>query len=111
MYQFAVMALLALATVKLVDFVCDNVTAIERFRSLLTYVVGVGAVVWLDLNLFAEWDIAIRDDTLGVWLTGFVVTGMTVPWRAAFRWLTHDQATGDESLGDHMGFLRKVEAA
>jgi hypothetical protein len=108
MYQFAVVALLALATLKVVDFVVDNVTAIERFRSLMTYVVGVGIVVWLDINLFAEWDVAIRDDSLGVWVTGFVVTGMTVPWRAAFRWLTHDQATGDEALGEHMGFLRKA---
>lgn len=108
MYQFAVAALLALATLKVVDFVVDNATPIERFRSLMIYVVGVGSVVWLDFNLFAEWDVAIRDETLGVWVTGFVVTGMTVPWRAAFRWLTHDQANGDESLGEHMSFLRKA---
>jgi hypothetical protein len=108
MYQFAVVALLALATLKLVDFVCDNLTVIERFRSLLTYVVGVGAVVWLDFSVFSEWDVAIRDEDLGVWITGFLVTGMTVPWRAAFRWLTQNQATGDESLGEHGGFLRKA---
>ncbi|HEY3142193.1 MAG TPA: hypothetical protein VGJ86_13740 [Acidimicrobiales bacterium] len=108
MYQFAVVALLALATVKTVDFVCDNLSFVERFRSLLTYVVGVGAVVWLDFSVFSEWNIGIRNDTLGVWMTGFVVTGFTVPWRAAFRWLTHDQANSDESLGEHMGFLRKA---
>lgn len=108
MYQFAIVALLALATLKVVDFACDNVTVIDRFRSLLIYVVGVGSVVWLDFSVFAEWDIGVRDDTLGVWMTGFIVTGFTVPWRAAFRWLTHDQATGDESLGAHMGFLRKA---
>lgn len=108
MYQFAVLALLALATLKVVDFVVGNVTAIERFRSLMAFVVGVGVVVWLDFNLFAEWNIAIRDEDLGVWITGFLVTAMTVPWRAAFRWLTHDQATSDESLGEQMGILRKA---
>lgn len=108
MYVFAVLALLALATVKLVDFVCDNVEPIARFRSLLIYVAAVGATVWLDFSAFGEWGLDIRNDNLGVWMTGFVVTGLTVPWRAAFRWLTHDQATGDESLGEHMGFLRKA---
>lgn len=108
MYQFAVLALLALATVKVIDFVCDNLAFIERFRSLLTYVVAIGVVVWLDFSVFTEWDIGIRNDTLGTWITGFIVTGLTVPWRAAFRWLTHDKATGDESLGEHMGFLRKA---
>ena len=34
MYQFAVVALLALATVKVVDFLIDNIPLIERFRSL-----------------------------------------------------------------------------
>jgi hypothetical protein len=108
MYEFAVVALLALATVKIVDFVSDNVSAIERFRSLLTYIVAVGATVWLDLSLFAGWDVAIRDEDLGVWVTGFVVAGLTVPWRAVFGWLTHDRATGDESLGNHKPMIRKV---
>jgi hypothetical protein len=108
MYAFAIVGLLALATVKVVDFLCDNFEVIERFRSLLTYVVGIGAVVWLDFSLFAEWGIGVRDATLGVWLTGFIVTGMTVPWRAVFRFVTHDHATGDEALGQPMGFLRRA---
>lgn len=108
MYTFAIAALLALATLKVVDFICDNLSFLERFRSLLTYVIGIGAVVWLDFSLFTEWDVGVRDDTIGLWVTGFVVTAMTVPWRAAFRWVTHDRATGDESLGEHMGFLRRA---
>jgi hypothetical protein len=101
MYQFAVVALLALATVKVVDFLSDNLPIIDRFRSLLTFVVAVGAIVWLDYSMFDGWGIDIRNGTLGVWMTGFVVAGLTVPWRAAFGWLTDNRATGDESLGDH----------
>ncbi|HEX6569512.1 MAG TPA: hypothetical protein VF015_10110 [Acidimicrobiales bacterium] len=108
MYQFAIVALLALATVKVVDFLCDIVEPIERFRSLLTFVIAVGVTVWLDFSLFDGWGVDVRDDTLGVWVTGFVVAGLTVPWRAAFGWLTHDRATGDESLGNHTRMLRKA---
>lgn len=111
MYQFAVVALLALATVKVVDFVSDNVAVIERFRSLLTFVLAVGITVWLDYSLFDGWGVDIRDEALGVWVTGFVVAGLTVPWRAAFGWLTHDRAAGDESLGDHRPIVQRVERA
>jgi hypothetical protein len=108
MYQFAVVALLALATVKVVDFLSDNIAVIERFRSVLTFVIAVGVTVWLDYSLFQGWDVAIRNDDLGIWITGFVVAGLTVPWRAAFGWLTHDRATGDESLGNGRSVIRKV---
>jgi hypothetical protein len=108
MHEFAVVMLLALATVKVVDFLSDNVPLIERFRSLLTFIVAVGATVWLDYSLFQGWDVAIRNETLGIWITGFVVAGLTVPWRAVFGWLTHDRATGDESLGEHKPIMRKV---
>jgi hypothetical protein len=48
MYQFAVIALLALATVKLVDFLVDFLPSDDRgvMRSLLTFIVAVGGV-WL----------------------------------------------------------------
>jgi hypothetical protein len=108
MYEFAVVALLALATVKVVDFISDNISLVERFRSLLTFIVAVGATVWLDYSLFQGWGVAIRNDSLGIWITGFVVAGLTVPWRAVFGWLTHDRATGDESLGEHKPIIRKV---
>jgi hypothetical protein len=108
MYQFAVVALLALATVKVVDFVSDNVPFVEQFRSALTFIVAVGVTVWLDFSLFDGWDIAVRNEDLGIWITGFLVVGLTVPWRAVFGWLTHDRATGDESLGDHRGVIQKA---
>jgi hypothetical protein len=34
-------------------------------------------------------------------VTGFVVAGLTVPWRALFGYLTHDRAASDESLGEN----------
>jgi hypothetical protein len=112
MYDFAVVALLALAVVKLVDFVTDNLGDLSKMRSVLTFVAGIGAAWLLDYSLFAAWDIPIRDADMGVFVTGFVIAGMTVPWRALFAWFTHDRATMDETLGDHNPLRREhVKAA
>ena len=106
MYDFAIVALLALATLKLVDFLTDAVPQLRNLRSLATFVVGVGVTVLMDYSVFRGFGIDIRNETLGVWVTGFVVTGMTVPWRALFGYLTHDRATADETLGDHAPNVR-----
>lgn len=105
MHDFAVLALLALAVVKLVDFVCELVD-LKGLRSPLTFVGGIGLALLLDYSMFAGWDVAIRDADAGIWVTGFVIAGMTVPWRALFGWLTHERAAADETLGDHTSLRR-----
>ena len=101
MYDFAVVALLALATLKLVDFLTDAVPQLAKLRSLLRFVIAVGATWLLDYSVFGAWGIEIRNATVRTWATGFIVAGMTVPWRAMFAYLTHDRATSDETLGEH----------
>ena len=107
MYHFAIVALLALATVKIVDFLAGNLPMVERLRSLLTFVLGIGAVWVLDYSLFDGFGVDVRNHDTGVWITGFMVAGLTVPWRALFGYLTHDRATVDETLG-HPVPIRKV---
>lgn len=107
MYTFAIVALLALATVKLVDFLGDNVPVLHRMRSLMTFIVAMAAVLVLDWSMFDGFQTAIDDRDLGVWITGFAIAGMTSCWRAVFGYLTHDHAIGDETLGHHSP-LRKV---
>jgi hypothetical protein len=103
MITFAVVAMLALAVVKLVDVLCDYVPGTDTHiaRTVLTYAASLAAVWLLDFSMFAGFEVPVRDDAVGVWLTGFVVAGMTVPWRALFGFLTHDRATIDETLGNH----------
>jgi hypothetical protein len=101
MYDFAVVALLALATLKLVDYVTELVPALRKYRTLATFVLAIAATVGLDYSVFSGWGVAIRDADLGTWITGFMVAGLTVPWRAIFGFLTHDRAAGDETLGEH----------
>ncbi len=108
MYDFAIVALLALATLKLVDFLTDAVPQLRSFRTLLTFVIGVGATVLLDYSLFSGFGISIRNGAVGTWATGFIVAGMAVPWRALFAYLTHDRARADETLGEQ---TPKVRAA
>lgn len=107
MYDFAIVALLALATVKLVDFLGDAIPSLKQLRSVLTFVAAVGAVLALDYTLFGGWGVAVKDRATGVWITGFMVAGLTVAWRAVFAYLTHDRAERDETLGDHRA-LRKA---
>jgi hypothetical protein len=106
MYDFAIVALLALGTVKVVDFLADSVPRLQAWKSLLTFAAAVGVVVALDYSLFTSFGIAVRNDTLGIWITGFMVAGATVGWRAVFAYLTHDRATRDETLGEHRPLRR-----
>ena len=108
MYTFAIVALMALATVKLVDFVVDWLPDVQAFRSILTFVVSIGGVWLLDFSMFDGFDTPIRNHATGVWITGFIVAGATSAWRALFGYLTHDHATMDETLGEHHHGLRKV---
>ena len=105
MYDFAVVALLALAVLKTVDFLTDRFN-LASWRSLLTFVGGVGVAWMLDYSVFAAWGIPVRDADMGTIVTGFMITGLTVPWRAMFSWLTHDKATMDETLGEHVPLRR-----
>ena len=108
MYDFTVLAMSALALVKVVDFLVDQMQGLERMRSVLTFVGGIGAMLLLDYSLFRSWGIDVSSDWLGVVMTGFFVAGATVVWRAMFSWLTHHQSPVDEPLGDHHPILERV---
>jgi hypothetical protein len=106
MYAFALVALLALGTLKLVDYLTETVEPLRSLRSLMTFVIAVAVTVVLDFSLFDAWNVGIDNDGIGPWVTGFMVAGMTVPWRAVFAYLTHDRATSDETLGEHQHIAR-----
>jgi len=99
MYQFAIVALLALAVVKVVDFIDGAIPAVSGFRSVLTFVFGIASVWALDYSLFDGFGVATRNRNMAMVITGFIVAGLTVPWRALFGYMTHDRAAGDETLG------------
>lgn len=107
MYTFAVLALSALAIIKVVDFLAGNVAQLDRMRSLLTFVVSIGTMMMLDYSMFESYGVKVDNHDVAVFLTGLVTAGLTSPWRALFTWLTHDRAMTDETLGQ-VSSLRKV---
>ena len=87
MYQFAVVALLGLAVLKVVDLIEELVPGLARFRAVATFVVAVAAVVALDYSVFAGFDVTLRDATIGTWVTGLIVGSLASAWQAALGWL------------------------
>ena len=78
MYHFAVVALLALAVLKVADLLEDFVPGLARVNALLTYVLAVAAAVALDYSLFKGFHIPVRDAWMGSWFTGFIVGSLGV---------------------------------
>jgi len=107
MYTFAIVALMALAVVKVVDFLVDLLPETRGMRTIMTFVLAIGGMWLLDYSLFEGFGVAVRDHAVGIVMTGFIVAGATSAWRALFGYLTHDHATLDETLGEHH-VLRKV---
>jgi hypothetical protein len=87
MYEFAVVLLLGLATLKVVDLLADLVPGFGQIRTLLTFLVAIGAVVALDYSVFTGFDIAVRESWIGTLVTGLIVGSLTSAWRAFFAYL------------------------
>lgn len=87
MYHFAVVALLGLATLKVVDLLEDIVPSLTKFHTLVTFALAIAACVAGDYSLFRGFGIALREDWMGVWATGFMVGSMATVWKVAFGWL------------------------
>jgi len=87
MYHFAVAALLALATLKVVDLLEGLMPAVARFRSLLTFALAIGVAVALDFSVFAGYDITVRETWMGTWGTGLIIGALAAVWQALFVYL------------------------
>ena len=68
-------------------------------RQGVPFVFGIASVWALDYSLFDGFGIATRNRNMAMLITGFIVAGLTVPWRALFGYMTHDRAASDETLG------------
>ena len=97
MYHFAVVALLGLATLKVVDLIEEHVPVLRRIHTLLTFALAVAAVEALDYSLFRGFDIAVRERWMGPAATGLMVGAITTAWRALFAWLgVSEGSTSDD---------------
>ena len=87
MYEFAVVLLLGLATLKVVDLLADLLPGIRQARTLVTFLVAIGAVLALDYSVFQGFGITVRENWIGTVVTGLIVGSLTTAWRALFAYL------------------------
>ena len=87
MYTFAIAALLALATLKLVDLLQELVPALSRVRALLTFALAVAVAVVIDFSMFAGYDISVRETWMGTWGTGLIIGALATAWQVLFGFL------------------------
>jgi hypothetical protein len=107
MYTFAVAALLALATLKVVDLLEELVPSVSRVRTLLTFSLAIAAAVALDFSVFAAYDIPVREAWMGTWGTGLIIGSLTAAWQALFSFLG---SRGEAAEVEHRGTRARVAA-
>ena len=96
MYEFAVVALLGLATLKVVDLLSEIMPGIAKARTLTTLLVAVLAVVALDYSVFEGFGIAVRESWIGTVTTGFVVGALATAWQTVLGYLGTSEGTAGE---------------
>jgi hypothetical protein len=87
MYEFAVILLLGLATLKVVDLLADLVPGLGQARTLLTFLVAIGAIVALDYSVFEGFGITVRENWIGTVVTGLIVGSLSTAWQAFLGYL------------------------
>jgi hypothetical protein len=104
MHDFLITILLGLALFKIVDLLEEVMPAITRYHNVVTLVLALVGVWFLDYSMFKGFDIALRNADMGVWVTGLFVAGATSVWRAVFHWLGTSE--GEEPQVRHMHSAR-----
>jgi hypothetical protein len=87
MYEFAVVALLGLATLKVADVLVESVPALAKLRTLLTFVLAVTVALALDHSMFAGFGIPVREAWMGTVGTGLVIGSLASAWAVVLGWL------------------------
>lgn len=88
MYEFAIVALLGLAVLKVAELLEEVVPGLDRFHTLLTFTLGLVAAVAADYSLFAGYHVVLRESWMGTWGTGLIVGSLAAVWRAGLGYLT-----------------------
>jgi hypothetical protein len=87
MYEFAVVTLLGLVTLKVTDLVLENAPGLDRIRTLLGFALAIVFAVALDHDMFAGFGIAVREHWMGIVGTGLVIGSLASAWSAVLGWL------------------------
>ncbi len=100
MYEFAAIALLSLAALKVADLLAELVPAAERARTLVTFVLALTSVVVLDYSVFRGFGITEPQEWVGTLITGLIVGALAFAWQAVLGWLTGSAVTSEGRRND-----------
>ena len=100
MYEFAVVTLLGLVTLKVTDLFIENVPGLDRIRTLLGFALAIVFAVALDHSMFDGFGIAVREEWMGIVGTGLVVGSLATAWSAVLGWLGATTAPGRKTTGN-----------
>jgi hypothetical protein len=96
MYEFAAVALLGLATLKVVDLLSELVPGIAKVRTLTTFALAVATVLALDYSIFSGFGIAVRDAWIGTVVTGLIIGSLAAAWDAVLGWFGTTKEVGSD---------------
>lgn len=81
MYAFGVMALLGLAVFAVASIANRYLSLAAEVWAFVLVGLGVGTAWLVNLNLFSLWAIPVRNNAIGVTLTGIALAGAAYFWR------------------------------
>jgi uncharacterized membrane protein len=87
MYIFAITVLLGLAVTAVGLIVARFATMATELWALLLIGLGVGAAWLADFSMFTGWDVPVRQNWIGITLTGLAVAGFAEAWFVVLRTL------------------------
>ncbi len=100
MYEFAVIALLGLVTLKVTDLVLENAPGLDRIRTLLGFTLAIVLAVALDHSMFDGFGIAVRERWMGIVGTGLVIGSLAAAWAALLGWFEITSVNGRKPAGN-----------
>ncbi|MDQ3896751.1 MAG: hypothetical protein M3326_05785 [Actinomycetota bacterium] len=100
MYEFAVVTLLGLVTLKLTDLVIENVPGLDRIRTLFGFTLAIVIAIALDHSMFDGFGIPVREAWMGTVGTGLVIGSLAGAWSALLGWLGVTSVNGRQPAGN-----------
>ncbi|WP_327117469.1 hypothetical protein OHB12_07640 [Nocardia sp. NBC_01730] len=110
MNAFGMIVLLGLAALVVTRFAVRYLEMAREFLAMTLVVIGIAAAWIADFDLFAAWDLPIRNHALGIVFTGLIIAGAGYFWQPVlgfFEGLARKQADEAETLEKSQN-LRRV---
>ena len=88
MYEFAVVTLLGLVTLKVTDLVIENVPGLDRIRTLFSFALAIVFALALDYSVFEGFGVTVREAWMGTVGTGLVIGSLAGAWSTLLGWMS-----------------------